>query len=210
MAEAIQLLTQLVAALVQRQDVDLGDRTDGMTIARIQAHAQNLEEQQQSQKSECDSDRGRSKKARSSGAGSKYKRGQRQQYSRRGQSSRVLGSPSGGAPRQTKSSIPRCSQCRKFHPGPCRHGSDACYACGQIGHKMRECPSMGDSGKGQPAGSMAGSFPSVRPPGQTSQAPTGRGRERGGAPSSAGPPHRIYALTGRQDSEPSLDAATGI
>ncbi|XP_059289093.1 uncharacterized protein LOC132042591 [Lycium ferocissimum] len=41
---------------------------DGMYIARIQAHAQNLEEQQQPQRGERDSDKGHSKRARSSRA----------------------------------------------------------------------------------------------------------------------------------------------
>ncbi|XP_060182304.1 uncharacterized protein LOC132611966 [Lycium barbarum] len=157
-----------------------------MTIARIQAHAQNLEEQQQPQRIECDSDRGRSKKARYFGAGSEYRGGQRQQYSRHssqsvasapplfagkgfdrsiysreGQSSRVLGSPLGGAPSQKRPSILRCNQCGKFHSGPCRHGSNACYACEQIGNMMRECPSVDGSGRSLPAGSMEGSSSSA-------------------------------------------------
>ena len=182
---------------------------DGMTIARIQAHAQNLEERHQSQQGECYSDGGSRKRARPSGAKSENKRGQAQQHSRRGQSSRILDSPLGGAPSQRGTSIPQCGQCGRFHPGPCRHGSDACYACGQMGHKRRECPTVGGGSRGQPAGSMAGSFPPAHPSRQTSQAPVGRGRDRGGAPSSVGPPHRLYALTGRQDPEPPADAATG-
>ncbi|XP_059292555.1 glycine-rich RNA-binding protein RZ1C-like, partial [Lycium ferocissimum] len=173
-----------------------------MTIARIQAHAQNLEEQHQSQKSERYFDRSSRKRARSFGARSEDRGGQAREQS--SVSSPQYSSRSG----QMRPPPPRCNQCGRMHSGQCRLGSDACYACGQMGHKMRDCPSLRGRGEGQPTGSVAGSSSSVRPPGQTSQAPAGRGRGRGGAPSSAGPPHRIYSLAGRQDPEPSTDAAT--
>ena len=104
---------------------------------------------------------------------------------------------------------PRCTRCGRPHSGQCYRDTGACYACGRTDHLMRDCPLRNERSRAQPAGSAVSSSPSVRPPGQASQAPAGRGRGRGGTPSSAGPPHRLYALTGRQDPEPSADAATG-
>ena len=74
---------------------------------------------------------------------------------------------------------------------------------------MRDCPRRTGRDQTQPAGSAIGSSATVRPPGQTSQAPAGRGRGRGGAPSTGGSQNRIFALTRQQDPEPSQDAATG-
>ncbi|XP_060183207.1 glycine-rich RNA-binding protein RZ1C-like [Lycium barbarum] len=114
----------------------------GMDISRIQAHAQNLEERQQQRKSERDYDRGYSKRARFSGAISDFREGQRQQYFRHSVQS-VASEPSRFA-------------------GQCNLGSDACYACGQTGHMMRNCPSRGGRGMSQPMGSAVGSSSSVR------------------------------------------------
>ena len=49
---------------------------EGIDISRIQAHAQNLEEQQQQQKSERDYNRGYNKRDRSSSVVSEYRKGQ--------------------------------------------------------------------------------------------------------------------------------------
>ena len=78
---------------------------------------------------------------------------------------------------------------------------------------MRECHLRGSAGgMAQPIGSVAGSSSSMamRPTGLGIQAPTGRGRERGGASSSSGPSNHIYALTNRQDQEASPNVITGI
>ncbi|XP_059292212.1 serine/threonine-protein kinase STE20-like, partial [Lycium ferocissimum] len=72
MAEAIQLLTQLVAAQAQRQDVDPGDRA---------AHAQNLEEQYQLRRGERYPERSSRKRGRSFGARSEYRGGQAHEQS---------------------------------------------------------------------------------------------------------------------------------
>ncbi|XP_070007629.1 uncharacterized protein [Nicotiana sylvestris] len=79
---------------------------------------------------------------------------------------------------------------------------------GSFGHIMRDCPTRGDASIAQPAGSVAGSLPSVCPPGQGPQAPISRGRGR--ASSSSNPQNRIYALAGRQDQESSPDVVIGI
>ncbi|XP_070032507.1 uncharacterized protein [Nicotiana tomentosiformis] len=80
-----------------------------------------------------------------------------------------------------------------------RGQSKRARSSGPSGHIMRDCPMRGDASIVQPAGSVADSSSSVRPPRQGSQAPIGRGRGRGGASSSSGPQNCIYALAGRQD-----------
>ncbi|XP_059288793.1 uncharacterized protein LOC132042200 [Lycium ferocissimum] len=129
---------------------------EGMDISRIQAHAQNLEEQQQQHRGERDIDRGHSKRARSVGASQSLK-----------VSLIVSGSQFEGDPGQRKLLLPRCSQCDILHSGQFYRGSDACYAYGQIGHMMPDCPSMSGRGGAQPTGSAAGSSSSVHPVGQT-------------------------------------------
>ncbi|XP_070050877.1 uncharacterized protein [Nicotiana tomentosiformis] len=78
------------------------------------------------------------------------------------------------------------------------------------GHIMRDCSTRGSTGIVQPAGYVAGSSSSVRPPGKGSQAPAGHGRGRSGASISSDPQNRVYALTGRQDQESSPDVVTGF
>ncbi|XP_059289282.1 DEAD-box ATP-dependent RNA helicase 3A, chloroplastic-like [Lycium ferocissimum] len=185
---------------------------DGMTIARIQAHAQNLEEQYQQRRGERDSDRGSRKRGRSFGAGSEYRGGQASQHSRYpepDQSARASGSQHRAQSNRTGPPPPRCTRCGKLHSGQCYLDTGACFVCGQTDHLMRDCPRRTGRDQTQPAGSAIGSSSTVRPPGQTSQAPAGRGRGRGGAPSTGGSQNRIFALTRPQDPEPSQDAATG-
>ncbi|XP_060210596.1 uncharacterized protein LOC132637537 [Lycium barbarum] len=220
MTEAIQLLPQLVSSQAQRQGVGQGDRAVSardrdfislnphqfygskpdevpqgfidrmlrtlriihasdteMDIAHIQAHAQNLEKQQQPQGGECDFDKGHRKSARSFSASSKYRGGQKQQYSRP-------------------------------HSGQCCIGSGACYACGRIGHMMRDCLLRNGENGAQPTGSTVGSSSSIRPVEKGWQVPVGCGRGRGGASSSSGHQNCIYALAERQDLESSPDADT--
>ncbi|XP_060172534.1 uncharacterized protein LOC132638573 [Lycium barbarum] len=207
---------------------------DGMTITRIQAHAQNLEEQYQPRREERYPDRGSRKRGRFSRTRSEYRGGQTQgQFgysdqpvasapprvadrgfdrpadSGAGQSTRAPGYQYRDDSSRMMPPPPRCTRCGRPHSGQCYRDTGACYACGRADHLMRDCPLRNEGGRTQPAGSAIGSSSTVRPRGQISQAPTGRGRGRGGAPSLAGPPHRIYALTGRQDPEPPADAATG-
>ncbi|XP_070039082.1 uncharacterized protein [Nicotiana tomentosiformis] len=81
---------------------------------------------------------------------------------------------------------------------------------GPSGHVMRDCPTRGGASIVQPARSVASSSSSVCLLGQGLQAPAGHGRGKSGASSSSDPQNCIYALTGRQDHESSLDVVTCI
>ncbi|XP_070004405.1 uncharacterized protein [Nicotiana sylvestris] len=82
----------------------------------------------------------------------------------------------------------------------------------RTGHFISWCPGLGRGAPAQPSGSTTASSPSVRAPRPGSQSTQGRGRGRGGGdPSvSSGGQNRFYALTGRQDSEASLDVVTDL
>ncbi|XP_060210647.1 uncharacterized protein LOC132637597 [Lycium barbarum] len=41
---------------------------------------------------------------------------------------------------QDKTRIPTCAQCGKNHPGTCRRASSACFNCGSLDHKVKDCP----------------------------------------------------------------------
>ncbi|XP_009773629.1 uncharacterized protein [Nicotiana sylvestris] len=106
--------------------------------------------------------------------------------------------------------FPRCDRSGRNHFGPCRQGSDACYACGQSGHIMRHCPMTSGGGMAQPTASAWAFSSSVRPLRQSMQTSAGRDRGRFGASGSRGQQNRIYALSSRQDLESSPDVVTGI
>lgn len=36
--------------------------------------------------------------------------------------------------------VPTCPNCKKQHRGTCRLGTNACFACGQMGHYLANCP----------------------------------------------------------------------
>ncbi|XP_060200342.1 uncharacterized protein LOC132628592 [Lycium barbarum] len=195
----------------------------GMDIFRIQAYAQNHEECRQQGRAERENDRGHSKRAISSVSICVFKGGQRQQYPRNsthsvasappqftgpGQHSRALGSRYRDESGQMRTPLPRCKYA-KLHAGQCRLGSDVCYAYGQPGHIMRECPSKGGKGTVQLTGSTTSSSLSVRPSGQVSQTSAICGRGRRGASSSSGPQNYIYIWASRQDLESSPNVVTG-
>ncbi|XP_070004325.1 uncharacterized protein [Nicotiana sylvestris] len=80
----------------------------------------------------------------------------------------------------------------------------------QPGHIMRYCPMTGGGGMAQPTASAWASSSSVRPPWQSMQTSTGRGRGRVGTSGSGGQQNRIYDLSCRRDLESSPDVVTGI
>ncbi|XP_059288982.1 uncharacterized protein LOC132042469 [Lycium ferocissimum] len=71
------------------------------------------------------------------------KRFDRPIYSGPGQSSRAPSSQYRGDSDQIRPPLPQCTQCGRLHSRQCRLGTDACYACGQTGYMMRDCPSRG-------------------------------------------------------------------
>nr|XP_033515729.1 uncharacterized protein LOC117280152 [Nicotiana tomentosiformis] len=43
---------------------------------------------------------------------------------------------------QGKTYTPTCAQCEKNHYGACRRASGACFNCGSLDHKMKDCPNL--------------------------------------------------------------------
>ncbi|XP_059291377.1 uncharacterized protein LOC132044855 [Lycium ferocissimum] len=174
----------------------IGRITHRMDISGIQAYAQNLEDRKRQRRTDRDRDRGHGKRARTLEIGGESRGGQRPQYSRypfhsagsapprfsgpgfdqssysgAGQSSRASGSQYRPESGQMRPLLPRCAQCGKLHAGQCRLGLDVCYACGQPGHKVRQCLMRESGGMVQPTGFVASSSSMVRPSGQVSQTP---------------------------------------
>ena len=201
----------------------------GMHVARVQAHAQGMEDRRRERRPDRGYDRGRPKRARSAG----YSEGFQGEPSKRqgnrypsqpaystppqfsGQNPMASSSRVDGSFSQMGPSIPRCPHCRRRHPGECYRATGACYSCGQQGHTMRECPYRGGpGGSTQLTGSVTGSSPplaAMRPAGRgaPAPAPAGRGRGRGAASGYSGPSNRVFALTGRQDPGASSSARPG-
>ena len=45
----------------------------------------------------------------------------------------------GPTPTVQKPQRPHCPHCRKYHSGECRKLTGACYRCGDMEHKIRDC-----------------------------------------------------------------------
>ncbi|XP_060212237.1 uncharacterized protein LOC132639863 [Lycium barbarum] len=96
-----------------------------------------------------------------------------------------------------------CNTCGKKHSGVCRLGMNGCFGCGQPGHFLPDCPSARRNTEGN--NNVAQSSNSATP--RNFQAQQGRGAAKPG--NTGGGQNRLYALTGRQDTEARADVVTG-
>jgi hypothetical protein len=53
------------------------------------------------------------------------------------------GSPKKGKQTGLPKTFPTCKKCGKARTGECRMGTDSCFACGQAGHFVANCPKVG-------------------------------------------------------------------
>jgi hypothetical protein len=58
------------------------------------------------------------------------------------------GSPHKGKQSGSFKTYPTCKRCGKAQTRQCKLGDNSCYACGQKGNYMSNCPNRGDKGKG--------------------------------------------------------------
>ncbi|XP_038702123.1 uncharacterized protein LOC119998777 [Tripterygium wilfordii] len=95
-------------------------------------------------------------------------------------------------PSQFSADRPPCLTCGKRHSGQCYRATGACFKCGQLGHRMWECP------QGQNISSV-GSAPLITPatgqPTRQTTVQSGRGFGVRGQDQSRGGPARVFALT---------------
>ena len=88
--------------------------------------------------------------------------------------------------------IEPCNQCGRIHYGPCKYGTQGCYGCGALDHKLAECPKQAWNRRSsiQGSGTGANSVPQRgRPPVNTAP-----GGNRGGKRPQAG--GRVFSLAG--------------
>ncbi|XP_060190366.1 uncharacterized protein LOC132619489 [Lycium barbarum] len=170
-----------------------------MDIARIQAHAQGMEDRRRGRQPDRVDDRGQPKRARSSGYSGDFRGRQPQQqqqsrypsqssrgtppqftgrrsegagYSGAGPSSRASGSQlDRGSSSQMRPPRPSCSYCGRQHPGECFRATGACFVCGRQGHQMKDCLVKGGTGSSAQSTGSAGGSSSA----SVAMRPTGRG-----------------------------------
>ena len=94
--------------------------------------------------------------------------------------------PQGGNSGSSYVARPNCAKCGRKHDGKCLVGTDGCFSCGKMGHKVRDFLMLKVKGR------------------EDKQAPPS------GSNSNAQKQNRFYALQSRGDQESSPDVVTGM
>ncbi|XP_070044578.1 uncharacterized protein [Nicotiana tomentosiformis] len=208
-------------------DANIAAQNNDMTITKmvafVQGNEDRLKEEEQLQR---DKDREFSKRDKSTGnfshggsqAGGnrqffrKSKSGpapssasapvQRSKFNKKNQNFRAADSQSQASMGYRVPGYPICNTCGKRHPRVCRLGTNSCIGCGQQGHFLRNCPSVGQNNGGNVAQSNNSAAP------QNSQAQQGHGAAKSGNVS--GGRNRLYALSVRQNTEARRDVVISM
>ena len=65
---------------------------------------------------------------------------------------------------------PKCPTCRRYHNGECRMVKGGCYICGELGHRLRDCPKRLNASRAESEPTTQGQTVSAGPSrGSTSQ-----------------------------------------